>query len=159
MTLRAPDAGSDAKGRVRYVSVEPGKTVRLEFRGGGTLTGTLLDEKGEPIVGAIVRIAPLEEDGHMRDGAYQPAEAMTDGDGRFSIADSGDDLHMVQVQSTAKGDSFVTRLEDVRLTGDDQELPLRLPASLIAGRITIAPDGDIWIGTRGGVTRLGLKKS
>jgi protocatechuate 3,4-dioxygenase beta subunit len=133
----------DGSERTHFISVTPGQTTRADFGGGGTLRGTLLDTAGNPLAKAIVRIAPLDDSGKHLGGKYQPSQATTSEDGRFEIPAVAAGRWRAEVQVLAKGDSFSVNLGTLDLTGEDQEVTLRLRESGIAGRITDATTGEV----------------
>ncbi|MCU0724589.1 MAG: carboxypeptidase-like regulatory domain-containing protein [Planctomycetes bacterium] len=133
---------SDGVERSRFISVAPGQTVRVDFGGGGTLRGILLDASGTPLAQAIVRIAPLDEAGKYLGGKYQPSSTRTGVDGRFEIPAVTAGPWQAQVQVLTKGDSFSANLGTLDLTGGDQEVTLRLRESGIAGRLLDADNGE-----------------
>ncbi|MHC4471987.1 MAG: carboxypeptidase regulatory-like domain-containing protein [Planctomycetota bacterium] len=126
----------------QFTNVAPGKVTRVDFSGSGALTGVVLDAKGNPLVDVIVRIAPLDEKGMHRGGGYRPTQVRTDKEGRFRIEDAGEGRHSVGIQSVKRGDSFAVDLDDIILTGGDQDVTLQLQDSGIMGRITAADTGE-----------------
>jgi protocatechuate 3,4-dioxygenase beta subunit len=139
LLMVAPDGAEEAAGsrrKTRFVTVTPGKAEVVDFTGSGRLSGVVLDEAGYPMAGVIVRIAPTD----IR-GGYRPDQARTGADGRFVIDDAGEGPHRVSVQSLAKGNSFVTQLDDIILDGSDQDVTLRLTQSEISGRVALADTG------------------
>jgi protocatechuate 3,4-dioxygenase beta subunit len=150
VTLRPRDGrAAYGKSRSRFVQVGVGQTTRVEFEGSGTLRGTVLDAKGNPMPEVFVRIAPLDERGRFRGGNYKPTQAMTDADGRFEIEDAGEGPHEVKVQQVKGGSSFATKLENIDLSGEDQDVTLQLESSGITGRVTVAETGRPPDGTHG----------
>jgi protocatechuate 3,4-dioxygenase beta subunit len=133
----------DGSERSQFTSVTPGQTTRVDFGGGGTLRGTLMDTAGIPLAKAIVRIVPLDESGNYLGGKYQPSQATTSEDGRFEIPAVAAGRWQAKVQVLTKGDSFAVNLGILDLTGEDQEVTLRLRESGIAGRITDAETGEV----------------
>jgi len=140
--IATAEARKAARTKSQFTNVAPGEVTRVDFTGSGTLTGVALDAQGNPLADVIVRIAPLDEKGRHRGGAYRPTQIRTDKEGRFRIENAGEGRHTVGIQSTKSGDSFAVTLADVHLTGGDQEITLQLEDSGIMGRITVAETGE-----------------
>ena len=128
--------------RHEFTNVAAGKVARIDFTGSGTLTGVVLDAKGNPLAGVLLRIWPLGEKGYYRDRRYRPVQVRTDAEGRFVMPNAGTGRQAVTIQSTKVGNSFSVRLADLELDdGRDREVTLQLEESGIEGRISDAATG------------------
>lgn len=127
--------------RTQNVEIRARETARLDVRRYGTVTGVVLDADGEPLADAAVILSRVT----VADGSLRPRErrGTTDGKGRFSIEDGGIGEHRLWVMSKGGGNSAEAAV--VNLTGNDQEVEVRLPASGLTLRpVTKRPrDGEL----------------
>ena len=119
---RVPDAPADrselrisAAGKVPLTLPWRGASTQrvrnATLRDATTLTGTVVDDRGGPAAGAVIRVSDR----------VQTAQAITDGDGRFVLST----VPLQRVQLRAWGADGTTTLRTLRMRGDTR-LELRL---------------------------------
>lgn len=121
----------EAPGRARYLEplvLEADRILRVPLPAGARITGRIIDERGEAISGAAVRIE--------RENAEHPWITRTTEDGRFTVDTLVDGAHRVEV--SARGHASAAR-DGVRPGGEPLELTLER-VGLVAGRV-VRPDG------------------
>jgi len=99
----------------------------LNAQSGGTLTGTILDQAGKPIAGAIVTAKAA--------GSATAGTATTDADGHFSLP--GLAAGSYTVESTSPGFARNTRLNVPISSGKPQDLSITLNVDSISQSITV----------------------
>jgi hypothetical protein len=120
--------------RLQIVFVAAGETARVDFEGTGALSGTVRDERGDPLPGVTVEVYPLETGTGYRQRAADAGD-----DGSFRIENAGAGWHKVRVNHKKAG--WSVEVATLNLSGYDQEVSLELPPGQIDGRITLGKDG------------------
>jgi hypothetical protein len=113
---------------VRFADAQvlPHETARVDFPGGGTLVGRVLDGEGRPVGPALVILSAL------RPGAVR-FRVETTGDGRFRIDEVAGGRYRVHVHSLR--DRFDVGAGQLDLDGGDHEVEVRLSVGEVSGRI------------------------
>lgn len=123
----------EAPGRarfVRWIRPEADEEIRVPLGPGAVLAGLVVDDRGEAVSGAAVRVS--------RDGEELPPwETETDEDGRFEI----DTLHAGEhaIRVSLRGHGTIARSR-VSAGGDELRITMERVGS-VAGRV-VDPEGD-----------------
>jgi len=121
----------------RSATVIPGKIVEVVFRAESGLTGTVYGPDGEPLPEALVRLTPVD----FGDEGYRNHREQADKEGHFAIEGIPAGEYAIGVQVLGK-DGFSARVGTVTLpVGTTVDQAIRLPATRIAGRVTLAESG------------------
>jgi protocatechuate 3,4-dioxygenase beta subunit len=118
--------------RTLRAEVLPGKTIEVDFRGSGTLTGVILDSEGEPVPDALVFLQAVDRAAKTPD-----RRANTDENGAFRIDDAGVGRCRLVVCGSSGG-WFSVEATTVDLGASDQEVSVRLEAGEISGRLLLS---------------------
>lgn len=125
------------------VAIEGDYELDLDLRS-GRLSGTVLDAgTGEPLAGADVRLAPVDDDPAFR---YYGGGSSTDDDGRFLLAGVGSGGWRVKAEKPGYSPAEIT----VETSGENVErLELRLQATqgltLRVSRTLGPPPDSVWV--------------
>jgi len=130
----AVESGESA---MQTATVVPRETVDVAFDLACALLGTVLDESGDVIPGAYVRLLTVE----FGDGGYRHVEARTKDDGRFEMRGVAPGKYRITVQVTGKR-SFVASAGRVTLAaGQVRDEVVRIRPDVIFGRIVCPAKG------------------
>lgn len=122
---------AEAPGRARHhemLRLEGDRTLHLTLGEGARITGRVVDERGEAISGATIRISKSDTE--------RPWLTQTSDDGRFTVDTLHEGVH--HVVASARGHVSAARVE-VETGSAPLEITLER-VSLVAGRV-IRPDG------------------
>jgi len=150
-----------ASEEMRTATVEPSKTVEVVFEISCGLVGTLLGPDGRPLVGAILRLTPAE----FGSEGYRNVEARTDEEGRFELRGFASGMHRPNVQVLPRREEgqppvpgYVVSLPVMEFVpGQVRTEVLRIPPSLLSGRITRADTGEALGGDRVQIQAYGVE--
>jgi len=95
---------------------------RIELAEGGSIKGIVLDEEGEPIVGARVAVGRVPT--YLPLGPLPPGIAATDRQGRFLLADAPEGTHPVEVYKVGYGRAAID--VEVRVRDVTREITIEL---------------------------------
>lgn len=114
---------------------DSGEPLELVLPGGVTLAGVVVDEQGEPLAGAAVRLVVLPETGGARrawlEGGLETLETTSGRDGRFRLSGVPDDARLrLSVEAEGHGRSD----EDVVDPSEVIRVVLR-PSGTLSGRV------------------------
>jgi hypothetical protein len=149
-------AVKSASEEMRTATVEPGKTIEVVFEISCGLAGTLFGPDGRPLAGAILRLTPAE----FGPEGYRTVEARTDEDGGFELRGFAAGAHRPNVQVLPRRDEgqppvpgYVVSLPVIEFVpGQVRNEVLRVPPTLLVGRITRAANGEALGGDRVQIT-------
>lgn len=121
----------DSGGRSGSVTVEAGRTVRLDFPAGASVSGTILDEAGDAVPDAYVRVIRVG-------GPYASTQTRTGKEGAYRLDAIEPGAVRIQVQVTGEG-GYAMNVLDATLVPGENRADIRFgqgPSGAgIAGRI------------------------
>ncbi|MCK6460044.1 MAG: carboxypeptidase-like regulatory domain-containing protein [Planctomycetes bacterium] len=143
--VRRPGEGG-ASEEMRMATVVPGKVVDVVFEISCGLSGTLLGPDGRPLAGAVVRLTPADFGAE----GYRNVEARTNDEGLFELRGFAAGSHRPNVQvlprreeGQAPAPGYLVSLPVLDFApGQVRTEMLRVPATVLAGRITRADTGE-----------------
>jgi protocatechuate 3,4-dioxygenase beta subunit len=133
-----------APGRSPDLKLEPGQeipNVELKLGAGGLVTGTVRTSEGDPVVGALVRVAPTGQEWSLVWGAGDPDPVRTDEQGRFEKPVFGTDPVAVRVDADGFVSETVSKVE-IEEDAAREELSITLRASLSITGTVLGPDNE-----------------
>jgi Carboxypeptidase regulatory-like domain len=150
-----------ASEEMRMATVVPGKVVDVVFEVSCGLVGTLFGPDGRPLAGATIRLTPAD----FGTEGYRNVEVCTNEEGGFDLHGFAAGNHRPNVQVMPRRQEgqppvpgYVVSLPVLEFApGQVRNEVLRVPATVLSGRITRADTGDPLRGDQVQITAHGVE--